>query len=313
MRKKKIICFVDFLSKSLQIIIIILMLCITVNIEGDAIVDEFVLSKSISSDNNNISLNVGESYYLKVNPTHINEDIIYELSNNQLIDIIKLNENEYKITGKKSGDLDIIFSYEISNDEEYIINIHIDNNKEIKENYVGNLLETAFKELNYKEKASNSNLNHKNKNTGNKNFTKYGKWYGINPGKWCAMFVSWSAHNSGINNDIIPYFASVQIGMDWFKENNLFKYKEKYTPKAGDIIFFKNNGASRTGIVIASDGNYVYTIEGNTNHSVGKRYYNLNYNKITGYGTPVYPNYYDFNYSSFTYNDAVNGETHNTN
>ena len=93
MRKKKIICFVDFLSKSLQIIIIILMLCITVNIEGDAIVDEFVLSKSISSDNNNISLNVGESYYLKVNPSHINEDIIYELSNNQLIDIIKLNEN----------------------------------------------------------------------------------------------------------------------------------------------------------------------------------------------------------------------------
>ena len=124
---------------------------------------------------------------------------------------------------------------------------------------------------------------------GPNNDTKYGRWYGIPDGEWCAMFVSWCANQAGISTDIIPKYAACTVGRDWFESRGLFRYKEEYTPKAGDIIFFLSNGAGHTGIVINCIGNRVYTIEGNTSDMCAKRNYDLMYNKITGYGTPNYP------------------------
>lgn len=144
-------------------------------------------------------------------------------------------------------------------------------------NYVDRLITIAESQLGYKEGADND--------------TKYGDWYGLPNEPWCAMFVSWCAYQAGIGTDVILKYCGCKAGMEWFVNNGRFGYKENYTPKAGDIIFFLSNGASHTGIVINCVGGRVYTIEGNTSNMCAKRSYDLNHSTITGYGIPNYPKY----------------------
>ena len=47
-----------------------------------------------------------------------------------------------------------------------------------------NMLTIAESQLGYRETAEN--------------YTKYGKWYGMDGQPWCAMFVSWCARMSGV-------------------------------------------------------------------------------------------------------------------
>ena len=143
------------------------------------------------------------------------------------------------------------------------------------------------------------------------NYTKYGEWYGINPGAWCAMFVSWCANQAGVSTSVIPKYASVQIGMDWYKDKGLFQYKESYTPKAGDIMFMKSNGASHTGIVLYCDGKTLYTVEGNTSDTCACRKYDVNNAKITGYGTPQW-SYYSPDGYDFSSGEPQDGSSHST-
>lgn len=169
--------------------------------------------------------------------------------------------------------------------------------KSINIDYIHLLLQKALSEEGYRE--------------GTNNDTKFGTWYGLPNQAWCAMFVSWCSNQVGISTDIIPKYASVSIGMDWFKTRGLFQYKENYVPKAGDLIFFKSDGASHTGIVISCDGTTVYTIEGNTSDMVAKRSYTLLYSKITGYGLPEYPSYEGESFT-FDISGATDGEGHST-
>jgi len=170
--------------------------------------------------------------------------------------------------------------------------------------YVSRLLAIADDELGYPEGADG--------------YSKYGAWYSPAPeftfGHWCAMFVSWCAYQSGISTDIIPKYASVSLGQDWFIARSLFQYKESYTPKAGDIIFFTSDGASHTGIVVSSDATRVYTIEGNTSNTVAYRNYTLQYSTITGYGTPEYPAFTgESGGVDFDPNDSSDGSGETTN
>lgn len=118
---------------------------------------------------------------------------------------------------------------------------------------------------------------------------KYINWYGGfgRGAAWCAIFVSWCANQAGVPVSVIPKFASVSVGMDWFKSRNRFRAKGSYTPQRGDIIFFKT-GASHVGIVHTADSSWVYTIEGNASDSVARRKYTRNHSTITGYGVPDY-------------------------
>lgn len=59
---------------------------------------------------------------------------------------------------------------------------------------IDTFIETAKKELGYMEKETNSDLDSKTANVGDKNFTKYGAWYGGNGLYWCQQFVSWCAY-----------------------------------------------------------------------------------------------------------------------
>ena len=56
----------------------------------------------------------------------------------------------------------------------------------------------------------------------------------------------------------------------------------------GDIVFFGPNGGTHTGIVVKSDANNVYTIEGNTSDMVAERTRPRATGYVYGYGTPAY-------------------------
>ena len=135
------------------------------------------------------------------------------------------------------------------------------------------IVSIAAKETGYKE-------------TGN-NMTKYGAWYGMNGAAWCHMFVSWCAAKAGIPDSVVPKTASTTEGMEWFKSRGLFKYKGKYTPKRGDLVYFKTD-RSHVGIVEKVTGSTLHTIEGNTSDRVARRKYPLSEKTITGYGVPKY-------------------------
>ena len=107
---------------------------------------------------------------------------------------------------------------------------------------------------------------------------------------WCAMFVSWCANQAGfIDSGIIPKYASCSTGVSWFQSKNAFhKEGSGYTPQPGDIVFFGPGGGSHTGIVVKSDANNVYTIEGNTSDMVAERTRPRATGYVYGYGTPAY-------------------------
>jgi hypothetical protein len=120
----------------------------------------------------------------------------------------------------------------------------------------------------------------------------YWNWYGYSARvEWCAIFVSWCAEQSGyIDAGTIPMFAYVPHGVQWFKDREQWQ-DGGYTPAPGDIIFFDwepDGHPNHVGIVERADGEYVYTIEGNSSDSVARRSYELGSVKIFGYGVPLY-------------------------
>ena len=162
------------------------------------------------------------------------------------------------------------------------------------------LIKTALGEVGYLEKASNAYLDDKTKNAGKANFTKYGKWYGINPDAWCAMFVSWCATQAGAG-DIIPRHASCALGIEAFRRLGRWKPRKSYTPVPGDIIYFGTTSGTpqHVGIVWAVTGGRVYTVEGNTSAgedvvianggAVAEKNYVITNARILGYGHPAWP------------------------
>ena len=113
---------------------------------------------------------------------------------------------------------------------------------------------------------------------GKSNYTEYGYWYGMQD-QWCAMFVSWCANAAGVDGDTIMRHAYTEYGLNQFKsQGRAYTPAEikagKYTPQAGDIIYFLSsssaaNGRSTNhiGIVTGYSNGTIYTIEGNTSSS----------------------------------------------
>ncbi len=121
----------------------------------------------------------------------------------------------------------------------------------------------------------------------------YWSWYGFDSRvEWCATFVSWCANQTGALGTAVPKFASCRAqGVPWFQEHGQWASGGDIVPSAGDIIFFdwEGNGVpDHVGIVIGTDGDKVYTIEGNSGDAVRTKSYNLNSKLIFGYGLPNY-------------------------
>ena len=167
------------------------------------------------------------------------------------------------------------------------------------------LVAIAEAEIGYHEKASNANLDSKTANSGNKNFTKYGRdlfnagfFNGNKNGfDWCAQFPTWCVWKlTGKNKKKTEYIlcvggdlsAGCGFALKYYKAEGRFDK----TPKVGDQIFFKysndNSTADYTGIVVRVTDSLIETIEGNSGGEVKRKAYQRNDKTIVGYGHPRY-------------------------
>lgn len=103
---------------------------------------------------------------------------------------------------------------------------------------------------------------------------------------WCAHFVSWAYEQADGGQSPWGHKASVQGIMDWGKQKGKFinKAEAKGNLKVGDVVIYKSNGASHTGLVskINDDGS-INTVEGNTKDAVREQTITLNNSKLTGF------------------------------
>lgn len=113
---------------------------------------------------------------------------------------------------------------------------------------------------------------------------------------WCAIFITYCARKAQVPRTLIPNFASVSYGVDWYRASGGFRDRDSYTPTPGDLIFFHDSyGASHAGIVEAVKNGMIHTVEGNSGDSVQKMEYYPNDETILGYGTYT-DGYSDYNY-----------------
>ena len=104
---------------------------------------------------------------------------------------------------------------------------------------------------------------------------------------WCGCFLSWGAEQlkTSIDGDP-PRFANVDTGMEGFQKSG--KWRERSaTPIPGDYVFFDWDGGSdpdHVGAVLCVEGDFLYTIEGNSGGKVAVNCYPKNDPRIVGYG-----------------------------
>lgn len=137
---------------------------------------------------------------------------------------------------------------------------------------------------------------------GESDYRYFSEWYiddyAKNPGwnqytPWCACFLSWAAdqQRDTINGDP-PRFADVDKGMAKFKDSRMWRERGA-TPIPGDYVFFDWDGGTdpdgvkdpdHVGAVLCVEGNFLYTIEGNSGGRVAVNRYSLSDSRIVGYG-----------------------------
>lgn len=138
--------------------------------------------------------------------------------------------------------------------------------------------------------------------SGDSTYTYFSEWYidgyDNHPGwnqytPWCGCFLSWAADQQKAS--IIgapPRFADVDKGMAKFKESDMWRERGA-EPIPGDYVFFDWDGGTdpdggsdpdHVGAVLCVEGNFLYTIEGNSGGRVAVQRYDLNDRRIVGYG-----------------------------
>lgn len=126
----------------------------------------------------------------------------------------------------------------------------------------------------------------------------YQKWFG-SYGAWCTMFISWCANEAGIlttesfaDPPAVYKTASVSSMKNWYSDNHRAftisaSPESANYPKVGDLVTIRPSSTGidhgHIGIVVATDGNKITTIEGNTSNKVKRvTYTDLS---ASGYGT----------------------------
>lgn len=134
---------------------------------------------------------------------------------------------------------------------------------------------------------------------GESDYRYFSEWYirsyKDNPGwnqytPWCGCFLSWAAdqQRDTIDGDP-PKFADVDKGMASFKESGKWRSPNDANnkPIPGDYVFFDWDGRTdpdHVGAVLCVEGNFLYTIEGNSGGRVAVQRYSLSDSRIVGYG-----------------------------
>jgi hypothetical protein len=115
------------------------------------------------------------------------------------------------------------------------------------------------------------------------NDTKYGEFFNLNYHAWCGLFVSWCAVQAGIPDSVM-----VKTGIASPQAFGLTQHPRGYQPKRGDLYFTPNY--SHVGIVYYVDGDYIYTLEGNTWETAGYEGVHIRKKRISEvvFATPKY-------------------------
>lgn len=119
--------------------------------------------------------------------------------------------------------------------------------------------------------------------------------YESNPGwnqytPWCGCFLSWAADQQKASIDgAPPRFADVDEGMKGFKDSRMWRERgdANNMPIPGDYVFFDWDGGTdpdHVGAVLCVEGDFLYTIEGNSGGRVAVNRYPLSDSHIVGYG-----------------------------
>lgn len=140
---------------------------------------------------------------------------------------------------------------------------------------------------------------------GGSDYTYFSEWYiddyAKNPGwnqytPWCGCFLSWAADQQKASIDgAPPRFADVDKGMKGFKDSRMWREggDTNNMPIPGDYVFFDWDGRNdpdggkdpdHVGAVLCVEGNFLYTIEGNSGGRVAVNRYPLSDKRIVGYG-----------------------------
>ena len=154
----------------------------------------------------------------------------------------------------------------------------------------------ALSQLDYREGNSTADFDGEREG-GSKNFTEFNRFLGKISGSysyaWCAAFASWCLRQAEAGDSAGGSFASCTLWVERLRELGQYATRSSgYTPKRGDLIFFRSAGVSRAsdhvGIVRYVKNGRVYTIEGNASNRVSARDYALTDTYIVGYGKPSY-------------------------
>ena len=153
---------------------------------------------------------------------------------------------------------------------------------ELSGNKAQDVIAIAESQMGYAESSRNYIVD-ENGNT--KGYTRYGAWYGVPHGDWCAMFTSFCIRYAGMED--YPIHAHCPTWINVLTEQDLFRVPSEYIPKTGDLIFFdweRDGSADHVGFVAEVVDTDVITIEGNSGNRVAKNKYELLDNTIVGYG-----------------------------
>ena len=106
---------------------------------------------------------------------------------------------------------------------------------------------------------------------------------------WCACFLSWAAEQQSATIDgKPPRFANVDDGRASFQNGKWRNPNDASNmPIPGDYVFFDwdgKNDPDHVGAVLCVEGNFLYTIEGNSGGRVAVQRYSLSDSRIVGYG-----------------------------
>lgn len=163
------------------------------------------------------------------------------------------------------------------------------------------LTEYFKSQVGYLEKQSNASLEDFTANAGDRNYTKYGAYFGHNgpDAYWCDYFVDYclcQVFGRELAGKLLGGLSGyTPTSAGYFKKMGRW-HTDK--PQEGDIAFFQ--GTSRinhTGYVYKVNKATVYTVEGNTSSASGVvrnggavacKEYPITSTRIAGYGRPDY-------------------------
>ena len=152
------------------------------------------------------------------------------------------------------------------------------------------------------------------------NEVKYNNYNGL---AWCGYFVEWCARQAGVSEEVIPDANTCKLiptFANWFKDRGLYVDKYSYVPQAGDICFMYGDGVANghVGVVVRTSGDTIWVKEGNVGRldggeggsadEVQENEMDKTGSRITGFGTPLFPDAPDFNYGpnvTFAEGDGV--------